>query len=112
MHARAAKTRGPRSRPPGTTPGGTAVAATAPLGIHASQTEACRATSDGRRRRRPLKCRRRPRKPCEDAGSDNYLDQLHFWVPVTVCVSGVPPGPVSAVNVTLYGRLPPLQATE
>ena len=49
---------------------------------------------------------------CEDAGSGNYLDHLHFCVPVTVLDDGAPPGALSAVNVTLYGRFPALQATE
>jgi hypothetical protein len=40
------------------------------------------------------------------------LGQLHFCVPLTLSIDDVPPGPDSAVNATLYGRLPPLQATE
>ncbi len=55
---------------------------------------------------------RRPREPRGGAGVCRLLDQLHFWVPVTVDIDGVPPGPVSAVNATLYGRLPLLQATD
>jgi len=48
----------------------------------------------------------------EGAGSGNYLVQLHFWVPDTVVDDDAPPWPFSAVNVTLYGRLPPLHATD
>ena len=65
----------------------------------------------GRRRRRPINTAGAP-APCEGARSGNYLDQLHFCAPLTVVCDGAPPGPASAVNVTVYGRLPPLQATD
>jgi hypothetical protein len=61
--------------------------------------------------KRPISCHRRPRT-VRGRRQEQPLDQLHFCVPVTVLDDGVPPGPVSAVNVTLYGRLPLLQATD
>jgi hypothetical protein len=92
-----------------------AVAATARRpGVHADRADAVSRTRLPRphgRREAAHKCHRRPRT-VRGRRRERPLDQLHFCVPVTVLDDGVPPGPVSAVNVTLYGRLPLLQATD
>ena len=71
----------------------TAGSATTPQGMDALRNGPMDAAAGG-----PTLCRR-PRE--RGRRRTTRLDQLHFWVPVTTDVDGVPPALGTAVNVSL-----------